>query len=143
MIRPALFVCMFLFTLSIFAQEETNNYLNKEKQEGKAERVIGEYQLVFSVNKDWTVLHLDVTDRKGNPVAIDILEIEALVRPGNRRSPFKVILKSYPVKQEGGQITSHYAADLNFVDNFKNFKANTFVTIAGFRCVSEFHFARD
>ncbi len=143
MSRIFLLLSVLLITLSVFAQEESKNYLNVERDAGKAEQLIGDYQLIFSVSKDWKSLHLEVKDRQGNPVLIDVLEIEVLVRPGNRRSPFKLILKNYPATQEGGLVTSHYAADLNFVDNFKSFKANTFVTINGLRCVSEFRFSRD
>lgn len=130
-----------ILSMSVFAEEVAND-LNAEKVPGKLVKVTGKYKFIFSATKDWKVLHLTVTDMKDQPVLLDFKKIEVFVRPIERKSPFKLTMEAHSDTQEGVISTTHYSGELNFIENFKGFRVNTFIAIEEERCVSEFLFMR-
>ncbi len=103
----------------------------------------GKYKFNFSVTKDWKTLHLVVTDLKDQPVLLDLKNIEVFVRPIERRSPFKLEMVSHSDKQEGVHDSTHYKGELKFIENFKGFRVNTYITIGEERVVCEYLFSRE
>lgn len=144
LLRVIMLSFVLLFVSSVYAEEQKDsNFLTVELQEGEKIRVVGDYHFIFKVSKDWKTLYVDVLDREGKPTRLDLSEFEVFIRPSNRRSPFKLTVRNVPKDQEGGSVTSHYAGSLDFIDHFKSFKVNTFLTINNSRCVSEFQFLRE
>lgn len=139
--KNTIILFVLILSMSVFA-EEVGNELNAERVPGTLVKTTGKYKFVFSVTKDWTKLHLTVTDLKDQPVLLDFQKIEVFVRPIERKSPFKLTMETHSDKQEGVRATTHYTGDLNFIENFKGFRVNTFISIGEERCVSEYVFSR-
>ena len=140
-LKNTIIYLILIISMSVFA-EEVGNDLNAERVLGTLVKTTGKYKFVFSVTKDWTKLHVTVTDLKDQPVLIDFQKIEVMVRPIERRSPFKLTMETHSDKQEGVRATTHYSGDLNFIENFKGFRVNTFIAIGDERCVCEYLFMR-
>ena len=140
-LKKAVLLLTLICSLSLFA-EEVGNELNAERVAGTLVKTTGKYKFNFSVTKDWKKLHLTITDMKDQPVLLDFEKIEVFVRPIERKSPFKLTMEAHSETQEGVGSTTHYTGDLNFIENFKGFRVNTFVAIGDERCVSEFLFSR-
>ena len=130
------------FSMNVFAEDVVND-LNTARVVGTLVKTTGKYKFIFSVTKDWKTLHLTITDLKDQPVLLDFKNIEVFVRPIERKSPFKLTMETHSETQEGTRATTHYTGDLNFLENFKGFRVNTFVAIGDERCVSEYLFTRE
>lgn len=139
--KKSVLLIAFIFSVSVFAEDAANE-LNAERVPGTLVKTTGKYKFVFSVTKDWKKLHLTITDMKDQPVLLDFQKIEVFVRPIERKSPFKLTMEAHSDNQEGVKDTTHYTGDLNFIENFKGFRVNTFIAIGDERCVSEYLFSR-
>lgn len=137
-----LFIALLLSCSFLFADEPAND-LNAERVAGTLVKMTGKYKFVFSVTKDWKTLHMIVTDLKDQPVLIDLAKVEVSVRPDERTTPFQVVMTSHSEKQDGIRQSTHYKGDLNFIDNFKGFRASAVIMIGDEKLVSEYSFKRE
>ncbi len=139
-----LLICLVIFSISLLAEEATApNDLELERTPGTLVKMTGKYKFNFSVTKDWKTLHLVITDLKDQPVLLDLKNVEVFVRPIERRTPFKLEMVSHSDKQEGVHESTHYKGELNFIENFKGFRVNTFIAIGEERVVCEYLFSRE
>jgi hypothetical protein len=146
-LKKSIALFFIILSISILAEEapatNTPNDLEIERTPGTLVKMTGKYKFNFSVTKDWKTLHLIVTDLKDQPVLLDLKNIEVFIRPIERRSPFKLEMVRHSDKQEGVFETTHYKGDLNFIENFKGFRVNTYITIGDERIVCEYLFSRE
>lgn len=142
-IKIILFLLLSSSLLLADDQATATNDLTVERVAGNLVKMTGKYKLVFSITKDWKILHMTVTDLKDQPVLVDIAKIEISVRPDNRRTPFHVVMTEHPENQDGLRVTTHFEAKLNFIDEFKSFRVSTVVMIGDEKILSEYSFQRD